>query len=213
MTRIIGGSAGGRRLRAPRGQATRPTSDRVREALFSRLEAHDALAGARVLDAYAGSGALGLEAASRGAAAVVCVESDRGAAAVIGANARELGLAAQVQVRATTVARFAAAAGDRAAAAGGSAAGDGVAAGDGPAEAAYDLVLGDPPYPMSEADLARDLAALAAAGVLADGALVVLERSSRSPVPAWPSGWSTQDSRRYGETTLWFARAAAQAAC
>lgn len=188
MTRIIGGSAGGRRLRTPRGRGTRPTSDRVREALFSRLDALDVLAGARVLDAYAGSGALGLEAASRGASAVVCIESERAAAALIGANAQALGL--PVEVRAMTVARFA-------------------ASGDSPP---FEVMLADPPYPLPEADLARDLAALASAGLLPAGALVVVERSSRSPQPSWPPGWSADDDRRYGETRLWFATVA-DAAC
>ena len=91
MTRIISGSAGGRRLRTPPGSSTRPTSDRVREALFSRLEHRGLLEDTRVLDLYAGSGALGLEAASRGAAEVVLVESQRGAAAAIRANISAVG--------------------------------------------------------------------------------------------------------------------------
>ncbi|MBU2075293.1 MAG: RsmD family RNA methyltransferase, partial [Actinobacteria bacterium] len=93
MTRIIGGSAGGRRLETPRGEATRPTSDRVREALFSAVESWcGTLSGLRVLDLYAGSGALGLEACSRGADHALLVERDRRTAAVITANARTLGL-------------------------------------------------------------------------------------------------------------------------
>ena len=91
MTRIISGSAGGRRLRTPPGSSTRPTSDRVREALFSRLEHRGLLDDTRVLDLYAGSGALGLEAASRGAADVVLVESQRGAATAIRANITAVG--------------------------------------------------------------------------------------------------------------------------
>ena len=92
MTRIIAGAAGGRTVRTPPGSGTRPTSDRVREAVFSALDARDAVQGSRVLDLYAGSGALGLEAASRGAASVVLVESDRRAADVIAGNARDLAL-------------------------------------------------------------------------------------------------------------------------
>ena len=104
MTRIISGRAGGRRIQAPPGSATRPTSDRVREALFSRLEHLDVLQGARVLDLYAGSGALGLEAASRGAAAVVLVEQARPAAAVIRRNAASLAdVLPEVHVRAEPV--------------------------------------------------------------------------------------------------------------
>ena len=96
MTRIIGGRAGGRALVTPRGSATRPTSDRVREALFSILVARDLIAGARVLDLYAGSGALGLEAASRGAATVTLVEEHRATARLIASNATALGLRADV---------------------------------------------------------------------------------------------------------------------
>src|SRR4051812_37903491 len=145
MTRIIGGSAGGRRLRTPPGDATRPTSDRVREALFSALESQlGSFAGLRVLDLYAGSGAIGLEAASRGAAAVTAVESDRRTAGLVSANAREVGLA--VEVIAQPVARVLAA----------------------PPRAAYDVVFSDPPYPLSEEELAADLAALVGNGWLSE---------------------------------------------
>lgn len=184
MTRIIAGTAGGRRLQTPGGSGTRPTSDRVREALFGRLEHLDALDGA-ALDLYAGSGALGLEAASRGAAPVLLVESDRRAAAVIKANIAALGLT-DVTVRAATVERTLA----------------------GGAPYASDLVLIDPPYAVGETALATVLQTLTD-GWLADDALVVVERSSRSPEPTWPAGLSGQDDRKYGETTLWFARAAA----
>ena len=107
MTRIIAGTAGGRTLRTPPGSGTRPTSDRVREAVFSALDARDAVRGARVLDLYAGSGALGLEAASRGAASVVLVESDRRAADVIAGNARDLGLPASASCASTVAAHLA----------------------------------------------------------------------------------------------------------
>lgn len=186
MTRVIAGTAGGRRLRTPPGGRTRPTSDRVREALFSALEARLAtLSGLRVLDLYAGSGALGLEALSRGAAALVAVEQDRATARLVAANARDLGLAATARVVTGSV-------------------GTHLARGPGE-EDRYDLVLADPPYPLTEADLARDLAALPA--WLAPDALVVLERSSRSPEPAWPQPLVTESSRRYGETRLWYGRA------
>ncbi|PPK98548.1 16S rRNA (guanine966-N2)-methyltransferase [Kineococcus xinjiangensis] len=180
MTRIVAGAAGGRTLRVPPGAGTRPTSDRVREALFSRLEALDVVDGARVLDLYAGSGALGLEAVSRGAASAVLVESARAAAAVARANAAALGLP-EVRVVADRVERYLAAA----------------------SPAGFDLVFADPPYPLGEQDLAAVLAALAPA--LAPRALVVVERSSRSPEPTWPAGWEVEDSRRYGETALWSA--------
>lgn len=193
MTRVIAGSAGGRRLRTPRGERTRPTSDRVREALFSALEARwGAWAGLRVLDLYAGSGALGLEARSRGAAALLAVEHDRATARLVAANARDLGLdrdpggGKAVEVVTGAV---------------------GTVLDRGPGERpAYDLVLADPPYPLPEADLARDLAALP--GWLAPDALVVLERSSRSPEPPWPPGLEVERSRRYGETVLWYGHAA-----
>ena len=182
MTRIIAGTAGGRRLQTPPGSGTRPTSDRVREALFARLEHLGALDGAAV-DLYAGSGALGLEAASRGAAPVLLVESDRRAAAVIKSNVAALGLT-DVSVRAATVER--------------------TLAGDAPYVA--QLALIDPPYAVTEAVLASVLDALTG-GWLAQDAVVVVERSSRSPQPTWPPGLTPEDERKYGETTLWFARA------
>ncbi|WP_205474260.1 16S rRNA (guanine(966)-N(2))-methyltransferase RsmD [Nocardioides sp. SYSU D00038] len=185
MTRIIGGRAGGRRLVTPRGQQTRPTSDRVREALFSSIEAWaGSWTGLRVLDLYAGSGAVGLEAWSRGAAAVTLVESDRPTAALVRSNARTLG--ADVEVVAASVATVLGR----------------------PPSAAYDVVFADPPYPLADAAVAADLAALAAGGWLAPGALVVVERSVRSPEPAWPGGVEPQRRRAYGETVLWYGHAA-----
>src|SRR5581483_10397439 len=92
VIRIVGGSVGGRLLATPKGTNTRPTSDRAREALFSSIESTRPVAGTRVLDLYAGSGALGLEALSRGAAAVVLVEADRKVCAVLRANVAALGL-------------------------------------------------------------------------------------------------------------------------
>lgn len=184
MTRIISGTAGGRRLQTPTGPGTRPTTDRVREALFSRLEHLDVLTGARVLDLYAGSGALGLEAASRGAASVLLVESHRGAATVARANAAATRLP-NVRVRAETVERVLAAGPD---------AQDGV-----------DLVLLDPPYDLEEENLAEVLGLLVSRRWLAGEALVVVERSARSPQPPWPPSLVTAGERRYGETRMWFA--------
>ena len=184
MTRIIAGSAGGRTVRTPPGPGTRPTSDRVREAVFSALDARDAVRGARVLDLYAGSGALGLEAASRGAASVVLVESDRRAADVIAANARTLGLD-HARVQRSTVAAA-------------------LAAGPAPSDTA-DLVLVDPPYDLAEEALAAVLDLLTR-GWLAPGALLVVERSTRSPEPTWPDGIRrSAKPKRYGETTVWYA--------
>ncbi len=185
MTRIIGGSAGGRRIATPRGAATRPTSDRVREALFSAVEAWcGSLQGLRFLDLYAGSGAVGLEAWSRGAGVVTLVESDRRTASVIATNARTLGFS-RASVIATSVR----------------------AALQSPPPAPYDVVFLDPPYPLPDDAVAADLAQLAAGGWLVPGALVVVERSSRSAEPRWPDGFAEVRSRRYGETTLWYAEA------
>lgn len=187
MTRIISGRARGHRLRTPPGSGTRPTSDRVREALFSRLDHQGALDGAVVLDLYAGSGALGLEAASRGAVRVLLVESDRRAAGVARDNARTLAAVlapVRVEVRADTVERFLAA---------------------GPPPQPADLVLLDPPYDVPQERLARVLTLLLEGGWLAPGALVVVERSSRTPEPPWPPGLVLQGERRHGETVLWTA--------
>lgn len=182
MTRIISGKVGGLRLQTPAGSGTRPTSDRVREALFSRLEHLDVVAGAAVLDLYAGSGALGLEAASRGAASVLLVESDRGAAAVARRNAALTGIPG-ITVRAATVERTLAV----------------------PAPAPCDLVFIDPPYDIGEEVLEGILTALVKQRWLSPDALVVVERSSRSPEPRWPDGLEAEGERRYGETKVWFA--------
>jgi len=191
MTRIIAGRAGGHRLQTPKGAATRPTSDRVREALFSAIEARvGSLEGLRFLDLYAGSGALGLEAWSRGAAAVTLVESDRRTADLVRANARAVGCA-DAEVRAQSVTTVLA----------------------GAPQDPYDIVVSDPPYPLTDDALAADLSALATGPWLAADALVVVERSSRSPEPTWPTGLEPLPGKRgqkkYGETTLWFAENAA----
>jgi 16S rRNA (guanine966-N2)-methyltransferase len=182
VTRIISGRAGGLRLATPAGVGTRPTSDRVREALFSRLEHLEVLRGARVLDLYAGSGALGLEAASRGAVEVLLVEADRAAAAVTRKNVKALGIPG-ISVQATTVQR---------------------ALSSAPAQPCT-LVFLDPPYDLDEGALAADLAALVQQRWLAEDALVVVERSSRSPEPRWPEAFEPEAVRRYGETRIWFA--------
>ncbi len=187
MTRIIGGDAGGRRLRTPTGDATRPTSDRVREALFSSIEAWaGSLQGLRFLDLYAGSGAVGLEAWSRGAVAVTLVESDRRTADLVRSNARDLGADVAVDVVTGTVAAFL----------------RHPSAGD---DHAYDVVFCDPPYPLDSDAVAADLAALVP--WLAADALVVVERSARSPEPVWPDGLARERTKRYGETVLWYGHA------
>jgi len=185
MTRIIGGTAGGRRLETPRGQTTRPTSDRVREALFSAIESRTgSLDGLRFLDLYAGSGAVGLEAWSRGAGVVTMVEQDRRTASLISRNAVALGFA-KARVVAGSVATVLAAS---------------------PA-APYDLVFSDPPYPTSDEDVAADLVALVAHGWLVPGALVVVERAAKRSQVAWPDGIEEDRTKRYGETALWYGHA------
>ncbi len=163
----------------PRG--TRPTSERVREALFSAVQARTDLGGARVLDLYAGSGALGLEALSRGAAHARFVESDRRAAEVLRRNVAALGLpGAEITVGAVEPVLSA-----------------------GPGEP-YHLVLADPPYAVDGPTLARVLDAVRARGWLAPGALLVVERAARSEPPAWPAGVSATTERRYGDTRLYY---------
>jgi 16S rRNA (guanine966-N2)-methyltransferase len=180
VTRIIGGTAGGRRLTTPRGTHTRPTSDRVREALFSAVESWcGTLTGLRVLDLYAGSGAVGLEAWSRGAGVVTLVESDRRTAAVVRANAEAIGCP-RAQVLAAPVSATLAR----------------------PPAAPYDLVFSDPPYPLPTSAVEADLVALGEHGWLAPGALVVVERSFRGEALTWPDGYEPARDRRYGETLL-----------
>lgn len=179
MTRIVAGSVGGRTLAVP-PKGTRPTSDRVREAIFSRLEHYGVLEDARVLDLYAGSGALGLEAASRGAREVVLVEAGAPAAQVCSRNVASLGLSG-VRVVTDRAERFVRQ----------------------PAAAPWDLVFLDPPYDVSDPDVAEVLAALEAQ--VAAEAVVVVERSSRSPEPAWPTGWRLITSKDYGDTRVFYA--------
>jgi 16S rRNA (guanine966-N2)-methyltransferase len=188
VTRIIAGSARGRRLAVP-GAGTRPTADRVREAVFSAVTSSlGSLGGARVLDLYAGSGAIGLEALSRGAAHALLVERDRAALAVLRANVASLGLAG-AEVLGADVARVVAGA---------------------PVGPAYDLVFADPPYELADGDLERVLTDLAAHGWLADGALVLVERARRGDTLDWPEGYRVDRDRSYGETVvrsaLWYVR-------
>lgn len=197
MTRIVAGELGGRSIAVP-GKGTRPTSDRVREAIFSRLEHLGALDGARVLDLYAGSGALGLEAASRGAVSVTLVDSARPAVDVARRNVAGLGLTT-VRVVAETAERFAASlAGSRP----GSGAVPRAASGT---TAPLDLVFLDPPYDLDEDALVTVLTHLAAPGVLADGAVLVVERSVRTPEPAWPDGLAAFARKDYGDTAVYYA--------
>lgn len=192
MTRIIAGRAGGIRLEVP-ARGTRPTSDRVRESMFAALESADAIAGARALDLYAGSGALGLEALSRGAASADLVERAAAAAQVAGRNAERVAATsgARARVHRSAVQTFL----SRAAA------------------ASFDLVFTDPPYELADADLDADLVLLAPA--LSADALVVVERARRSPAPDWESASLEEVRERvYGDTVVWWAqpRAASQSA-
>lgn len=185
MARIIAGTLGGRRLVTPPGRDTRPTSERVREAVFGRLDHLDVLSDARVLDLYAGSGALGLEAVSRGARSVTLVEKAKAAVDTARRNVTDLGLR-QVRVVAADVALFL----------------------RGPAPVGgFDLVLADPPYDLDEEAVASVIGLLVGGGWLAEDALVVLERSARSPEPAWPTGLTRVAAKTYGETAVWFAHA------
>ncbi|WDZ87413.1 16S rRNA (guanine(966)-N(2))-methyltransferase RsmD [Micromonospora cathayae] len=185
MTRIVAGTLGGRRIAAPPGAGTRPTSDRVREALFSAVEASLELAGSRVADLYAGSGAVGLEAVSRGAAHALLVESDPRAARVIRENVATLRAAPAARLVTGKVSTVLAA---------------------GPEGDPYDLVFADPPYAVPAQEVTALLAALVDGGWLAPDALVVIERATRSGPVEWVEGVTGERSRRYGETTLWYGR-------
>jgi 16S rRNA (guanine966-N2)-methyltransferase len=181
--RITGGVYRSRSLRAPRGDATRPTSDRVREALFAILGSQRTLEGCAVLDLYAGTGALGFEALSRGARAATFVESARAAIAVIHANAGALRLEARARVVPVTVERC----------------GDAL----GP-EAPFDLVFADPPYAMVESGaVTAALERLVGRGVLAEGGILVLEHGKAAAPPSL-AGLAIGEARRYGDTALAF---------
>lgn len=184
MTRIIAGSAGGRRIQVPPGRGTRPTSDRAREAIFSTLDSLAGLAGARVLDLYAGSGAVGLEAVSRGAAHALLVESDQRAARTIRGNITALGFGERVSLLADRVERVLAE----------------------PCEEPFDIVFADPPYALEATEAV--LEALRKNGWLAAGALVAYERESRGADLRWPAGYAEERVRRYGEAAVWYGRAA-----
>ncbi|GAB3451928.1 16S rRNA (guanine(966)-N(2))-methyltransferase RsmD [Streptomonospora sediminis] len=187
MTRIIAGAARGRRIAVPGGRSTRPTSDRAREAMFaSALSNLGTFEGLRVLDLYAGSGAIGLEALSRGAGHALLVESDRKAVATLRANIADLGLPG-ARVAAGRVRRVLE---------------------EGPRDGAYDLVVADPPYAAGAPEIAAVLAALRDAEWLEPGALVIVERASRDDDLVWPEGYVPDRVRRYGEAALWYGRAA-----
>ncbi|TFC82699.1 16S rRNA (guanine(966)-N(2))-methyltransferase RsmD [Cryobacterium sinapicolor] len=185
MTRIVAGFAGSLPLAVPK-TGTRPTSDRVREAIFSALDARDIIRGARVLDLYAGSGGLGLEAASRGARIVTLVENNFGAAQMCRKNTEAVLRAApkqgapKIKVSSQAVQSFLAATGE-----------------------GFDLVFIDPPYDLAESELGHNLTALTP--LLDPDALIIVERSSRSPEPDWGVGLESDRRKDYGDTTVWYA--------
>lgn len=185
VTRIIAGAAGSLPLAVP-GSGTRPTADRVRESLFGSLAAADRIVGARVLDLFAGSGALGLEALSRGASRVDLVERAPRAVAIATRNADKVaaapGVHGSVRVHREGVDAYLRAAADR-----------------------FDLVFADPPYDLDDDALRRSLALLEPR--LEAGAVVIVERAARSAEPVFPESVVAERSRRYGDTVLWWARA------
>ena len=187
VTRIIAGAARGARLDVP-GSGTRPTSDRVRESLFGALESMDAIDGARVLDLYAGSGALGLEAWSRGAERVDLVEMSRSAANIVGRNAavvaKAMGATPAAKVHQSAVRAF-------------------LSRAQGP----FDLVFTDPPYDLDDAAMTADLVALEP--LLSDDAVVVIERGKRATPPDLDaSNLSLLREKAYGDTRVWWAERA-----
>lgn len=179
----MAGSAGGRRLRVPPGRV-RPTSDLVREGLFNTLRSLVDLTDARFADLYAGSGAVGLEAYSRGAAHVLLVESDHRTARTARENIAALGATDRVRLVTGNVTTVLAA----------------------DADEPYDVVFADPPYQFTEERIETLQRALLDGGWLAPGAVLVLERSSRSPEPPWVDPVTRVRTRRYGETVLWYGR-------
>ena len=192
------------------GSGTRPTSDRVREAIFSALDARDAIVGERVLDLYAGSGALGLEAASRGAAHVTLV--DRVATALRHNAARILAQvsaesAPTIEISSQPVQSFLNLAGVTGSGSTGS--GSAGSAGSTNVETQWGLVFIDPPYELGLVELQENLRALAPQ--LSEGATVVLERSSRTPAPAWPTGLAFDKRKDYGDTALYWLRSTGRA--
>jgi len=186
MTRIIGGIAGSRQLTSP-AKATRPTSDRIRESVFNRLASRDRLDGARVLDLYAGTGALALEAISRGAISAVLVEKDGKAAAVCNQNAQLIQKALEKEGFFDPVTKVAH---------------KSVSSFLSTDTGEYDLVFIDPPYEVSNAEVIENLEALISK--LAKDAIVMVERSSRSESLEIPVGLTFDEEKSYGDTTIYW---------
>ncbi|MGI8335495.1 16S rRNA (guanine(966)-N(2))-methyltransferase RsmD [Actinomadura scrupuli] len=185
MSRVIAGSAGGRRLAVPAGRDTRPTSDRAREGLFATVLALlGPLQGCRVADLFAGSGAVGLEALSRGAEHALLVESHPRAARVIRENIASLGLPGALLTtdRVERVVRR-------------------------PPSEPYDLIFADPPYAHPAEAVTGLLESLRDHGWAAADGLVAVERATRGGELAWPAGYTAERHRTYGEATFWYGRA------
>jgi 16S rRNA (guanine966-N2)-methyltransferase len=183
VTRIVAGSAKGRRLAVP-PRGTRPTSDRAREAMFSSLAGLVELEGRRVLDLFAGTGAVGLEALSRGAAAVCFVESDRAVCEILRRNVDAVALPG-AEIHRRPAAAYLVGSG---------------------ADEPFDLVFADPPYAFADEPLAVLLTTLATPRWLAESAVVVVERSVRGREPSWPEAIEPIKHKRYGEGVLWYGR-------
>lgn len=183
MTRIVGGVAKGRRLAVP-SRGTRPTSDRAREALFNSLAGLMDLDGSRVLDLFAGTGAVGLEALSRGAASVTFVESDRTACETLRRNIQTVGLGS-AEVHRQAAAAYLVNAGT---------------------DEPFDLIFLDPPYAYGDEQLAALLLTLAEPQWLSEHGVVVVERSARGAEPRWPDAIEAIKQKRYGEGMLWYGR-------
>lgn len=204
MARVIAGEAGGRRLAVPDGRNTRPTSDRAREGLFATISSiAGPLSGLRVMDLYAGSGAVGIEALSRGAAHVLLVESAAPALRIIRANVEAVGLPG-AEVAADRVERLLARAPGSARARESAPARESARAPESAPARGYDVVFADPPYALPAAEVTRVLELLATHGWLAPQALVVIERATRDGELTWPSGYLPDRARRYGEATFWY---------
>ncbi|VXC10300.1 16S rRNA (guanine(966)-N(2))-methyltransferase RsmD [Aeromicrobium sp. 9AM] len=181
MTRIIAGHYGGRRIETPKGDGTRPTSDRVREAMFSSIQSElGGFESLQVLDLFAGSGALGLETLSRGASHATFVESDARAAAVIKGNIKSLGVSGAAVVKATASGFL-----------------------EREHDDGFDLVFLDPPYALPTTQLTGLVRR--AKEISAAEALFVVERATRDPFE-WPEGVEGLRHKKYGETTVWYGR-------
>jgi 16S rRNA (guanine966-N2)-methyltransferase len=187
--RVIAGEAGGLRLTAPKGTRTRPTADRVKEALFAAL-GPGRLLGAAVLDCYAGSGALAIEALSRGASTALLLDRDPLAVDAIRRNLSSTGFSERARVQRRAVGA--------------------VVKGAPPPDAPFDLVFLDPPYDQPAGKLAGVLAALAEPGWLAADGTVVVERAASAGPPLLPKEWGVTWSRVYGDTLVVLVAAATE---